>query len=169
MSAAGTVGVAFLSWFVLNQFRKAVRRMDPAVVRAIIERVNAQEFGGWFEVADVMAVVDIESSFDPEARRFEARLNDASLGLMQTLYSTAQDRGLVGGPASLFDPETSIRIGMRQLRWSWDFLEARMGEAPPRQVWIGSYNGGVGNALRGWFPASYVAKWQKARDRWNSS
>jgi len=153
---------------VLMMIARAATRLDPNGVLDTVQRINAGEFGGIFNPADVMAVIEIESSFQPNAQRFEAHLNDASIGLMQTLYSTAVDRGYQGGPAGLFDPETSIRFGMRQLKWSFDFLATRLGREPTQEEWIGSYNAGVGNVLKGNIPSGYVTKWRRARARWAS-
>ncbi len=64
----------------------------------------------------VKAVVAAESSFDPRAYRAEPQINDASWGLMQTLYATARDMGYQGAPEGLFDPATSIEYGTRYLK-----------------------------------------------------
>lgn len=139
-------------------------REDPAVIAGIVAELNASEFGGWFDPRDVLAVVQIESGFKPYAARYEPHLGEASLGLMQVLPSTARDRGYVGSPFGLFDTVTSLRIGMAHLRWTYDFLAARLGTAPSVDQWIGAYNAGVGNVLnRGYWSANYVAKWRQAR------
>lgn len=161
------IAVPFLAWFLMTQFARAASAMAPADVRAIVEQINAAEFGGWFDPADVLAVVEIESSFIPDAVRHEPHINDSSIGLMQVLYTTAVDRGLVGGPAALFDPVVNIRMGMRQLKWSFDYLAGRLGHAPELAMWIGSYNAGVGNALNGRWVQSYVDKFVRARGRYS--
>lgn len=165
MARAALAAAAFFGWFLVAQFARAGARLDPAEVLAMVRQVNA-ETGGWFNEADVMAVIEVESSFNPSAYRFEPRLNDASIGLMQVLFSTAKDRGYTGGPAGLFDPLTNIRIGMAHLKWSFDTLSARMGEAPTDNQWIGSYNIGVGAVLRGRVPLVYVNKWKLARRKY---
>ncbi len=137
-----------------------------ADVVGLVQAINANEFGGWFDVADVLAVIQIESSFRPNAYRAEPQIGDASYGLMQVLSTTAADRGYDGPPEGLFDPETNIRVGMAHLKWSWDYLARRMGSAPSRSLWIGSYNAGVGNALKGYTPWGYVAKFEAARVLW---
>lgn len=139
--------------------------MAPSDVLEIVRRVNDQEFGGWFNVTDVMAVIEIESSFRPGAYRAEPHLNDGSRGLMQILLSSARDRGFGGAPDDLFEPETNIRFGMRHLKWSHDFLSQRLGDVS-LSAWIGSYNAGVGNALKGYFPTQYIAKFMAARAKW---
>lgn len=132
----------------------------------IVGRLNASEFGGWFDVADVMAVIQIESSFDAMAYRAEPQISDASRGLMQVLLMVARDRGYHGEPEGLFDPETNIRVGMAHLKWSYDYL-ARRGAVSEMQ-WISSYNAGVGFVSRGGIRADYFAKWQAARSTWRA-
>lgn len=67
-----------------------------------------------------LATIETESSFDPDAVRTEHLLSgtpdsgtyaDASVGLMQILYSTAQGLGYTGDIWGLQDPETNIRWG----------------------------------------------------------
>ena len=164
------LGIALVGWFIQQQFMRARRRLPVSEVRGIVRGLNAGEFGGWFREDDVLAIVQIESGFDPEEKRFEAHVKtpatpngDVSIGLMQVLYSTALDRGHLGGPAALFDPVVNVRMGMRQLLWSHEFLTARLGRAPSIPEWIGSYNAGVGNVLRGNIPDLYVARWVRAR------
>jgi len=134
-------------------------------IAGLVRTLNQVEFGGWFDPADVLAVIEIESNFDARAYRAEPRLNDASRGLMQVLLSTARDRGFDGPPEGLFDPETNIRAGMAQLRWIWDYLADRLGEVPSDAQWIGAYNAGVGNVMKGYLPLSYVTRWSRARAR----
>lgn len=142
----------------------AARRVDPEMIAGFVVAINDKEFNNWFRLEDVMAIIEIESSFDPNAYRAEKHLGDASRGLMQILLSTAKDRGFSGDPTLLFDVETNIRYGMRQLKWTWDYL-ARAG-FHDRDKWIGAYNAGVGNALKGYTPLSYVTKFVRARDKW---
>jgi hypothetical protein len=136
-------------------------KMDPSEVLAIVNRVNA-EMGYWHDAHDVLAVIAVESRFDRNAYRFEAKLNDASYGLMQVLSSTARDMGYAGPVEGLFDPETNIRVGMLYLRWVWNFLESRLGRPPTYDEWLSGYNGGVGNVLRGWRSAGYVQRFWTA-------
>ncbi len=162
MNIGSKAMIAFLVWFISTQFAQAARRLSNAELLPIINAVNG-EFGHWFDPLDVLAIIQIESGGDPDAVRYESHLNDSSIGLMQVLYSTAQDRGFVGGPAGLFDPVLNIRMGMRQLKWSHDYLANRQAEAPSLDQWIGSYNAGVGNALKGKWVSGYVDKFRAAR------
>jgi soluble lytic murein transglycosylase-like protein len=156
----------FLAWFIAKQFGGKPERMAVAEVRAIIKRLNLAEFSNRFDVADILAIVEIESAFNARAYRSEPRIDDASIGLMQTLYSTALDRGLEGGPAALFDPTTNIRMGMRHLKWGTNYLEQHLGRAPTEDERIGAYNAGVGSVVRGRVPLTYVSRWREARARY---
>lgn len=58
----------------------------------------------------IFATIMVESGGDTYAIRHEPRLNDASYGLGQLLYSTARGIGYRGKPEGLFDPETNIDL-----------------------------------------------------------
>jgi len=66
-------------------------------------------------VSWIQAVIETESSWNPQAYRAEPRINDASYGLMQLLYRTARGLGYTGQPDGLYDPETNINLGARLL------------------------------------------------------
>lgn len=171
MNGKMIVGVGMLGffiWLITTQAAAAAAAIPRDQLLAMINRINA-EFATWFDPLDVLAIIEIESSFNPDSYRYEKHIGDASIGLMQILYQTARDRGFTQGPAGLFDPETNIRYGMRQLKWSHDYLAGKFGTKPRLDQWIGSYNAGVGNVLRGNIPTGYVQKWVKARDRLEAS
>lgn len=65
----------------------------------------------------VKAVIAAESGGNPKAYRNEPKIGDASRGLMQVLYRTAQQMGYTGAPEGLFDPSTSVEFGARYLRY----------------------------------------------------
>jgi hypothetical protein len=70
-----------------------------------------EEASGWWthRLPDLFAFVQIESSFNPRAYRFEPHLHKASYGLMQLLYSTACQMGYNGGNVKdLYDPKTNL-------------------------------------------------------------
>lgn len=70
----------------------------------------------------IKAVIQQESSYNPNAYRAEPAINDASYGLMQLLYRTAQGLGYSGLPDGLYDPDTNIMLGTKllgQLRLQW--------------------------------------------------
>lgn len=138
-------------------------RLSPADVLALLPQADPE---GWMPPAYALAFVEVESGFNPNAYRFEQHLNEASYGLMQVLASTARDMGLQGPPEDMFDPATSLRIGIAYSRWCWDFLTRRLGREPTENEWIGSYNAGVGNTLRGFTPHSYIRKWTLAKERY---
>jgi soluble lytic murein transglycosylase-like protein len=63
----------------------------------------------------IKAVISKESSWNPNAYRAEPQIGDASRGLMQILYRTAQGIGYVGSEQGLFDPATNIDFGTKFL------------------------------------------------------
>lgn len=64
-----------------------------------------------------MAVAEIESNFDQTAYRYEPRLNTASVGIFQVLYTTAQTEfGFKGTVRDLQDPRLNIRLGVRYIK-----------------------------------------------------
>ena len=132
---------------------------------AVLSAMNANEFGGWFSMGgrtlrDVAAVWQIESGFDPTAVNM-ADSGGGAWGIGQVLATTAQDRG-VGDPRAMLDLSTGARTSLLQLRWTWDFLASRLGRNPTKDEWIGAYNMGVGNVLKGRKPLAYLAKHKAA-------
>jgi len=63
----------------------------------------------------VRAVIETESSWKPNAFRAEPKINDASYGLMQLLYRTAQNLGYTGTRDGLYDPIVNIDLGTKLL------------------------------------------------------
>lgn len=60
----------------------------------------------------IMAIIATESSFDPNAKRYESRLGESSLGLMQILPSTAKSvTGKTYTESQLLDPYQNIMAG----------------------------------------------------------
>lgn len=146
----------------------SVAPSSPESIRGIVERVVASEGQGIVTVPDVLAIIDIESNFDPSAYRAEPKLNDASRGLMQILYRSAQDRGYGGAPDGLYDPATNILFGVRHLVWGYKYLDSKLpGAGVPEDKWVGAYNAGVGAVLRGYIPVSYVQEFRAAKARWS--
>lgn len=121
---------------------------------------------GGQDPALVLAIIEVESSFNPRAYRAEPQINDASRGLMQLLLSTARDRGYPGDEEGLFDPETNIRLGVMQLAWINGYLASRLGRPPQLREVLTGYNMGVGAAMRGKVALSYSNKVNNALARW---
>lgn len=103
----------------------------------------AQQAGSRYGVdpAVILAVIAIESRFDPDAIRGEPHLNDSSYGLMQLLGTTARGLGYTGAPAGLFDPARNIDLGARLVA---DILAARRGDVAKM---FSEYNGGYRPSL----------------------
>lgn len=63
----------------------------------------------------IRAVIDTESSWDPNAYRAEPQINDASYGLMQLLVRTARNLGFTGDAEDLYEPGLNIDLGTKLL------------------------------------------------------
>jgi soluble lytic murein transglycosylase-like protein len=86
----------------------------------------------------VYGLVAHESGFNPQAYRAEIGIGDASYGLTQVLYRTAQAEGYSGPPSGLFDPTTNLHYGLSYLRRMLD----RFNSYEPTA--LAAYNGGPG-------------------------
>jgi len=86
----------------------------------------AQQYADLYGVPSlwVEAVIQTESSGNPAATRYEARLSESSWGLMQLLESTARNLGYNGPAEGLLDPQTNIDFGTKLIRQLYD----RVGE-----------------------------------------
>lgn len=103
--------------------------------------------------AIVLATMAAESAFKERAYRAEPHINDASRGLMQILFRTAQGLGYRGTPDGLYDPAVNIALGTQYLA---DGLEIKNGD-----VWaaVSRYNNG--NGRRATKPTA-VCMWRRA-------
>lgn len=96
-------------------------------------RIAASNYGVPFSL--VKAIIGQESRFDPRAYRVEAKINDASRGLMQILLGTAQGQGFSGTAEDLFDPLTNITYGT-------SYLARQINRAGNIEAGVSAYNGG---------------------------
>jgi soluble lytic murein transglycosylase-like protein len=92
--------------------------------------------------AFIAAIIQTESSGDPNAYRFEKKLNDASFGLMQVLSGTARNLGYTGEPEGLYDPDTNIMYGTMLIQQ----LQSRFGSDPA--AIYSAYNSGSATAYK---------------------
>jgi len=112
----------------------------------------------------IKAIVAAESGFVAEKVRGESQISDASIGLMQILYSTAKRLGFSGpaGEASkltgLFRPDANLYIGTKLL----DQLLTQTGG--DIDATISAYNGGYRPALG--FGARRTASTPRVCLRW---
>lgn len=98
------------------------------IISAVAPNVNVE--------ALVLAHMKQESGFSPNAYRDEPKINDASRGLLQLLFSTANRYEKVTAEA-LYDPETNIRIAMKYIAKNLDDWSGNIEDA------IASYNAGT--------------------------
>jgi transglycosylase-like protein with SLT domain len=87
----------------------------------------------------VKAIIAQESRFVEAARRDEAHLKDASIGLMQILLNTARDAGYYGTAEGLQYPQVNIEYGTKHFG---TLLAAYKGDV---QAAIAAYNSGSGH------------------------
>lgn len=115
--------------------------------------------GAPFSVADILAVIQVESSFNPQA------VSPApAYGLMQVMMPAARDRGYTGNAQGLFDPATNIRLGIAHLLWGKNYIEQRvLGRAADWREILSAYNAGVGNFRKGFRADSYAQKFAEYR------
>lgn len=113
------------------------------------------------------AIAEIESGRDPLAIRAEPHINDASLGLMQTLFSTAEwlarDMGFTAFGETvlvenLFEPGRSMYYGASYLVW----LQSYKGENRSEEFIVRGYNGGPDGVNRT-STEDYWRKYQAAK------
>lgn len=111
---------------------------DPIILQAAAQYV--------VDPALIKAVITKESTWNPTAYRAEPQLNppDASRGLMQILYRTAQGMGYRGTPDGLYDPTVNIDLGTRYLADQLNRFGYPLG--------VAAYNAGPGNVARGTIP-----------------
>lgn len=114
------------------------------------------------EVPLVMAIMENESNFKESAYRYEAHLADASFGLMQILYTTAQWMGFTGSQEELYIPENNIFFGMKFLDWLGEQTDYDM------TAMIHSYNEGLGNWKKGKRVPVYYAKVYASYLKWSA-
>lgn len=127
--------------------RWAGENVYDSLVEASVDSVSGLN-GPWSPlsrdqaIAAVKALIAKESAFKPDSLRGEPQVGDASVGLMQVLYSTAQRLGYpgqVGDKAQLtglFDPGTNIYLGTKLF---WTLYHQTGGDL--QAAWS-AYNGG---------------------------
>lgn len=136
----------------------------PPHVASVVQLV--MQMHGPEDPALVLAMIEQESAFDPAAYN-PADPNGGSWGLMQMQLPTARDMGYVGDGPGLFDPPTSIALGVAYLGWLRGYLGAR-GIGGDQAV-IAAYNAGPGRIARvvaGLPNMGYVTAVQQRRDKW---
>ncbi|WP_237066674.1 transporter substrate-binding domain-containing protein [Microbulbifer guangxiensis] len=86
----------------------------------------------------IVAQMFQESTFNPKAKSWVG-----ARGLMQVMPDTGKQ---VGEHKNLFDPETSVRAGMKYLEWLHRKFEDK-GISPENMMWftLASYNAGLGH------------------------
>lgn len=177
--------LAFLAWKQPAQLAALTGSMGQEAVNAVgrlfgkaLTEAQVRELAAattqiYFPRVDpnmLVAMAWIESSFRPDAVRYEPHLDDGSTGLMQTLVGTAhwlweQMGARAFGeptPANLLEPDRSLYFGAAYVNWLRTY-----GGKPRSEEWIvRAYNGGPGWEKSGvTATANHWAKYQAARGR----
>jgi len=106
----------------------------------------------------VRAIIQVESSWNPDAARVEPN-GYKSIGLMQVTIQAARDVGYRGSEEGLFNPMTNIKYGVKYLRRMLNMFNGNIYKA------IAAYNAGPGNVRRGRFSFAYVYKVMREYNR----
>lgn len=104
---AAIILVIYLGWKGTGTVLKALQPWQSIVRRESIQT--------GVPVVWINAVILTESNGNPTAFRSEPKINDASYGLMQLLYSTAKALGYSGTSEGLYTPDVNIRLGAKLL------------------------------------------------------
>lgn len=130
----------------------------------VADRINDFYFDKWFLRSSLMAFMEVESGFDPNAIRYEPS-GVTSYGIMQVLDSTAAWLGHTGDPRDLFDLTVGIFYGCKYAAWGWNYLLEKLGRPPTLEEWSDGYNAGYGAVAKG-RDVPYSDRWIAARERW---
>ena len=90
-------------------------RQIKAVVRAYLSTVTRESERFGIPREYLLSTILVESGGNPFAYRYEPRLDQASLGVMQVLEKTAQGLG-IDDPERLFEPEVCIHYGAKLMK-----------------------------------------------------
>jgi len=146
--------------------------LDGALTVQQVRALADQTVGNFFPGIDprmLVAMAWIESSFRPTAFRIEITIQDASIGLMQTLGGTARwlwDIGYKGfgerpSDLALADPAVSMYFGAAYV----DYLMKYRGGGHSEEWIVRAYNGGPGGATSA-ATLNHWRKYQEARARY---
>lgn len=141
-NAGQTSDLITLSVFLSDKFKQPLD-----LILSITNEVKAQAFKDFPTMADVLAIVAVESSFNPRAR------HKGSMGLMQ-INLPAHKNKLKG--KDVFNVQTNIAYGISILR---DYYLA----TGSRDAAVLAYNAGIGNYLKRRYSSEYLRKFNKHR------
>lgn len=91
-------------------------KADVPVKEDLVEliKIHANEAG--VDQATALAIVEQESNFRPNVKRFEPKFKTYSVGLFQMFYPTARSMGFKGSVKQLQDVQTNIKLGIEHLK-----------------------------------------------------
>jgi soluble lytic murein transglycosylase-like protein len=83
---------------------------------SIIEMIRNQAQKNDVNVNLALAIADVESKFNPDAKKFESKFNTYSIGIFQIFIPTSRALGFSGYWQDLFRPKINIELGIKHLR-----------------------------------------------------
>ena len=83
---------------------------------SIIEMIRSQALENKVNVNLALAIADVESKFNPEAKKFESKFNTYSVGIFQIFIPTSRSLGFSGYWKDLLSPKINIELGIKHLR-----------------------------------------------------
>lgn len=119
---------------ILGLFSQDKRSWSKSAYGEIIAKV-AKKYN--LDPQVIYAVIMTESEGNIYAFRYEPHIKDASFGLGQLLLSTARSMGFNGAPKELYQPEISIDLAGKYIR----YLVDTFGKLTPAQI-AKAYNSG---------------------------
>jgi len=104
------VGIlVFLS--ITFQSRDLYAYHQPPIIHTIIAKAEKAKV----DPALAVAIVEIESKFNPRAERYEPKIHTSSVGLFQLLITTAKNLGFRGSKKDLKKIDNNIDYGLAYL------------------------------------------------------
>jgi soluble lytic murein transglycosylase-like protein len=125
----------------------AAHGLDPDLVQAVVEQESGYKFFAYrFEPGFFTRYL----AHKPEYANRNPLEVSASIGLMQTMFTTAVEAGYTGEPWGLFEPAVSLEFGCRILKSNLEWARgvyvgmASLAERKIRMSALAAYNGGRG-------------------------
>lgn len=121
---------------------------DPEFVKQVIQLAKKYQKPGFPTAQDIIAIIAVESEFDPEA--ISGLQHDPAVGLMQIRPDVWKI-----DPKKLKDPETAIKIGANILHKYYRHLHGN------KEAAITAYNVGMSAFMQGGENPRYLMKYHQ--------
>ncbi|XP_015876141.2 uncharacterized protein LOC107412838 isoform X1 [Ziziphus jujuba] len=131
-------------------------------MKAVVDIVLRRHFGSEIDPAMICALAELESDRQPLATRYNKKIKETTVGIMQLLPKTAewlvrdlhyQSYQVEENPDILFRPFVNVYFGAAYLKWLSNFEEKERSE----EFVVRSYKGGTKKAIH----KSTLPYWQR--------